>query len=612
MSSLLEGLSRTYEGLETAQVGLATARDNIMGAGNEHYTRKRMVAQGNRPINVGGKYFLGQGSSVQVVARVHDAFVFNRYVKVSGEREHADVLSGTLKEISTYYPEIDNSGTYEDLQNYFNAWVNFAANSGDKAQKQVLAQKTDTLATNLRDTIGRLKNLQKQIYGELKIAIDEVNELGQRISELNKEIQIAEEAERNIKANDLRDQRDFLELSMAKFLDVSVVKNNLQANSSVNMDMADFGDKHSMSIAGHNIVDGTSFHPLVINNDASPDGFYDVYFKTQDHKLQKITTGITGGKAGALIDLCLTHSAGCVGQPGKIQRYIDDLNTFAQGLIENTNNIFAQNSQHEMVSDSLALNATDQLTQSNYNIRSGSLDLVVYNSKGEELSRKTVEINETTTMNDLVATTAQGINFNDDDNQDNNGLNDFDDAFQASFNESSGVFQITAKEPHKKLYLSIEDNGTNFAGAVGLNRFFDGRDGTDIKLAQRYQDDATQLRGYGKPIEGNHDVANKILTLQTDAVTFQHNGGDRVEATIPGFFRLIATRVGSEAETQKTLLDTKQSVYNTVKLEYSSIHEVNRDESLKSIIDYQSHYMLIAKGFPVYQKVIDTLLGSLG
>lgn len=609
MGGILSSLNTSYTGLKTTQVMVDTTGHNISNANNEFYTRQRVATQSNTPINFGGNYNVGQGTSIQTIERVHDEFVFARYRQSAQEKEYAEFTKDTLEEVSTYYPEIDNVGIYNDVQNYFDAWKDFANNAGDPAQKVVLAQYADTLATNLKDTARRLKDLQGKLYDELKVTVDEINELGAGIAELNKQIKAKERSETNVKANDLRDQRDELEMAMSKLIEVSVFKNNLRASSTTDTRIADFDDEHLINISGYNIVDGKGFHPLVASNDTNAEGFYNVYFETQDHKLRDITADISGGKAGALTDLCLTHTTDCIGQPGKIQNYIDDLNTFAKGLIESTNNIFAESSQFEMVSDPLEVKATDQLTQSNYDIRTGSFDLVVYNVEGEELARKTITIDETTTMNDLVATTSQGINFNDDDNGDNNGLNDFDDEFEATFNEQSGVFQITPKNPSKKLYISVQDNGTNFAGATGLSRFFDGSGGLDIELAQRYQDDPTQLRGYREPIEGNHIVANSMVQLQYDEIKFQNHNGSYVDATIPSFFKMITTRVGTETESAMTLYDTKTSVYNSVQLEYSAISEVNIDEELTNLIRYQTGYSANAKVVTAIDEMISTLLG---
>lgn len=610
MGGILSSLNTSYTGLKSTQVMVDVTGHNIANANNELYTRQRVMTQSNTPITIGGQYNIGQGTEIQTIERVHDEFVFARYRTASQEKEFAEYSKQTLEEVATYYPEIDNVGIYNDVQNYYNAWKDFANNAGDPAQKVVLAQYADTLATNLKDTQRRLENLQTKLYDDLKVTVEEINRLGSEIAAINEQIQAKEQIDTKTQANDLRDQRDYLEMSLSKLVNASIFKDNLRADSQVNTRIADFGDQYVLNIAGYNIVDGKNYHPLVVDNSTSADGFYNIYFQSQDYKLVDITADIKGGKAGALVDLCVGHQEGCTGDVGKIQNYIDDLNTFAAGLIENTNNIFAESSQYSMTADPTELNGTDQLTQTNYDIRTGTFDLVVYNNDGDELARKTITIDETTTMDDLISSTSStGINYNDDDNGDNNGLNDFDDEFIAEFDESTGIFQIRPITPSKQLYVSVQDNGTNFAGALGLSRFFDGSDGSDIELAQRYQDDPTLLRGYREPIEGNHVVANKMVQQQYDEIQFQTYDGEYVDATIPNYFKMITTRVGTETEQAITLYDTKTSVYNSIKLEYSSIHEVNVDEELTNLIRFQTGYSANAKVVTAIDQMINTLLG---
>ena len=60
--------------------------------------------------------------------------------------------------------------------------------SGDSAQKIALAEQASTLANNISATRERLVNLQQRLNDELKVAVDEVNRLGEQIAQINKKI----------------------------------------------------------------------------------------------------------------------------------------------------------------------------------------------------------------------------------------------------------------------------------------------------------------------------------------------------------------------------------------------------------------------------------------
>ena len=103
---------------------------------------------------------------------------------------------------------------YNDLQNYFNAWKDLSTKAGDSAKKIALAEQASTIANNISATRERLVNLQQRLNDELKVAVDEVNRLGEQIAQINKKIAEYENQQLNQKANDLRDLRDQYEFEI--------------------------------------------------------------------------------------------------------------------------------------------------------------------------------------------------------------------------------------------------------------------------------------------------------------------------------------------------------------------------------------------------------------
>ncbi len=608
MGGILSSLNTSYTGLKTSQVMVDVTGHNISNANDEFYTRQRVVSSNAYPINMGGNYNLGQGTEIVTIERVHDEFVYKRYSKATSDKENYDTQEQALREVSAYYPEIDDVGIYNDLKNYFDSWKNLANKPGDPAQKLVLAQYTQTMVQNMHDTRGKLYDLQEKLNGEMKLAVEEINRVGKQIAELNQKINTMETNLQNTKANDLRDQRDELELTLNKLIDVTVFKNSTKSNGMVDINSADFGDSYTLSIGGSVIVDGAGFHPLVVTNKNNPNGFYSVYYMDQAHKTIDITQSLTGGKIGALIDLSYSHDQGasCDGRIGKIQNYIDDLDTFAVGIIQATNNIYAETSQKDMISDQINVKGVDRITHSGYNIVEGTFDVVMYNGVGEEIGKKTITIDKnTTTMNDIV----NAINANTDDNEDGNAKNDINDFFEASFSDATKIFQINAKDPSQGIYLSIQDHGTNFAGTIGLSKFLDGTSAADINLDRRYIEDPTLIRAYRESVDGNFIVANKMQQLQYDKIDFFNVNGVREQSTISDFYKKITGRVASETESIMTLKDTKTAVYNSVKQEYSSISEVSVDEELTNLIRYQTGYQANAKVVTTIDQMINSLLG---
>lgn len=606
MGGLLSSLNTPYTGLTGHQVMVDTTSNNIANANNEFYSRQIVRSAAETPLWK-QNYALGQGLDIMTVERVHDEYTFMRYKKATSEKTYYDTSFAGLREASSYYPEIDGVGIYNDLQNYFNAWKDLATKAGDPAQKIALAEQANTLSKNIQATRNSLVYLQQRLNEEVKVAVEEVNRLAEQIAMINKQINEYENQDLYRKANDLRDLRDQYEFEINNLIGCEVFKQEVKGSACVNKNIADFDEDYTLTIGGRSIVDGESWHPLTLDNSQNESGIYTIKYLRRDHKEYNLTNTLNEGKVGALLDLIRTEEVfTCQGTLGKLQVYINDLDTFANGIIEATNNIYAQCSQLGARSDKLYINTQDALTTSGYNIREGSFKVVMYDKQGNELGAREVKIDNLTNMQSII----DQLNANLDDNLDGNALNDFDDRFQATYNSDTQTFAITSKNPSEEIYISIQDNGTNFAGAFGVNRFFDGNDASNIELARAYRDDPTLIRAYREAVNGNFEVANMMQQLQYDKITFT-DVYDREEQqeTISGYFRYIASKVASQTEGTQITQETKEAVYNSIKKEYKTISEVSIDDEMVNLIKFQTGYSANAKMISAIDEMITTLLG---
>ncbi|QOQ90897.1 flagellar hook-associated protein FlgK [Helicobacter cinaedi] len=603
MGGILSSLNTSYTGLQAHQLMVDVTGNNISNASDEFYSRQRVLVRPEKPLYF-QDYNLGRGVSVETIQRIHDEFVFNRYRKAAEEAQYYDTHFTILREASAFFPEVDGVGIYNDLEEYFNSWKDLAKNSTDPAQKQVLAKNSQVLSTNIKDTRARLVRLQQKASEELEVTINEVNRIAKEIAHINGKLKEIEDQRELKQANELRDRRDELEYNLQTLVGANVFKNHLDSNASIHPKLADFDDEYVLNIGfGFNIVDGAMYHPIVLKKDDNHLNLNRVYFQGDDFKTVEITDKIVQGKAGSLISL---YNSGADGtRVGKIQDYINHLDIFAKGFIEATNSIYSQSAATQIRSDKLDVWSLNALVDSNYNIKEGSFDVVVYSTQGEEIARKTITIDRITTMHDVV----KAINENTDDNNDNNALNDVDDYFRAYYDNGTKEFNILSKNPSQGLYVAIQDNGSNFTGAFGLNKFFNGEYAHDIALNQEYAKDATLIRPWLTPVNGNFDVANMMQQLQYDDVDFYVNKYEKKQMRIPEYFQFLAGRVANQTEAAQRTKETKDSVLSAVKKEHLAISQVSLDEEMVNLIKFQGGYAANAKVITTIDRMIETLLG---
>lgn len=628
MASIFNGLNIGYTGLTAAQLGINTTSHNISNAETEGYTRQRVVQQSTTPLSDITPGAQGNGTQVKEIVRIHDEFVFNRYRSDSEGKEFTDFQRQTLEELSTYFPEIENVGIKYDMQEYFNLWSDLSINPDNQAVKVALAQQTQVLSQDIGQTRDQISALQLTLNDQLKISVDEINRIGKQIAELNGAI-TATEAIEGQHANDLRDQRGVLEISLAKLVDASIFEGNLSSNMPVSRDLVEKGGDYTVNISGFNIVDGKSFHPIVIDSKDNPNGFYKLSFERQDGVLITMDEAIKGGRIGAILGLRgSSFDANGDLQNGQLQEIINQLDGFAAGLIESTNNLYAQGAQSHMQSDVLSLDPSAAILDSSLNFKEGSFDVIAYDIDGNEKARRTINITRTTVMDDSAAFPPNGssnsiigqLRAGLDDNTDGNATNDIDSILSSvyGFNliTNDGSLVLNVNKPEFSGYtFAIEDNqsnglasGTNFAGALGMSRFFDGNSGKNIDLADALKKDSSLISANKSPIDGDNKLANDMLQLQFEKIGFDANGRQKKD-TLYGYYDAIVTDVGTRTNAAITINDTKTAKFNATLLSYESISKVNIDEEMVNLIKYQTAYGASAKIITTIDQMMDTLLG---
>jgi len=707
--SLFSTLNTGTSGLKASELAISTTGHNISNANNEYYTRQRVVTQASEPFH-SSPGDVGTGVRVKTVVRIHDEFVYTRLKKSSNTLSYDTFNKKSLEEIAKYFPDLEDTGIGVDIQNYFSSWNDLASNPDDAAQKIALVQNSITLADNLKNSRAHVRALQDSINEQLKTNVDEINRIGKQLSEINVAISRVEVLDAN-RANDLRDQRDSLELTLSDLLEVSVFKGDMTSENHIDPNLTDQGSGYHMNIAGHSFVDGFTFHPLEINNTSNESNYFAIYSKSQDGSKIEITDKLMGGKVGAMLDLRGRDidPAKNSGFPvdGTLQGYVDDLDTFAKTFVEQTNNLYARSAQESMNS-SLNEDLKTDMSLVNYSdsIKTGTFNVVMYDKQGNKMGTKEIEINSLTTMNSVTTTessirsipyasnsfaagnftingtsitgtfnnatdvvtainnaningvkatanstndgftitsskdgnieigsndtaelakiglikgTTKGnsivdqFNSNTDDNLDNNSTNDINDFFTATYsydeNIGEGILSFDNKNDLLGYTISIEDNGTNFAGAIGLSSFLKGNSAANMDVITKYKEDPAMINAYGSPIEGNNDVANDMLQMQYDKFDFNRANNTTVTESIEGFYRFITTQIATDGESVNRNFDTSTSLFNTINGEFQSISGVNIDEELTDLMKFQASYGANAKVITTIDQMLNTLLG---
>lgn len=593
-------------GLKASEVQIATTGNNISNANATFYTRQRVVQTTNGYITTGGVQ-VGTGTAIESIVRLHDEHAYFKLKNASTQQEYTGYLGQVLEEISQRFPDLKNKGILNNLENYNKAWNDFASNPNENATKIALVNATKTLAESINEAHSTLKKIQQKVNDDIKSTVEEINRIGEEIAHINKQI-YGEEALPTDHANELRDRRDELELTLSKLVSAVASKNEIVQNNRFEQTITDPGHHYNLSIEGFSIVDGVNFHPLKLDYD-DKNKSYSIYYQTPDEKIHDLTAKLKGGQLGAQLDLRGRDYDKLEGayDNGILQGYIDSLNTFSKTLITETNNLYAGSAKNSVTSDYLE-GLTGDVPLMNYDrtIQAGTFNIVIYDEKGNEKVRKSITIDVTTTMNDLM----NQIKANTDDNGNKNNQDDVDDFINASFSfdskSNSGLFQINAKNGFK---VSLEDKGTNFAGAFSVGGFFSGKDASDIRVKESLLSDPSTVRASKNGVDSGNNMANQIIQLQYDKVSFYNKDGTIDELTMEEYYRKFTGKIASDGENNNVIHKSNMTLYNSVYAEYQSKSGVNTNEELAALIQWQSSYGAAAKIVSTVDQMLDTLLG---
>ena len=239
-------------------------------------------------------------------------------------------------------------------------------------------------------------------------------------------------------------------------------------------------------------------------------------------------------------------------------------------------------------------------------LKNGSFDLVVYNDKGEEIAKRTITIDMDS--KDPRFSTIEGIlaqinSPNIDDNSDNNLNNDVDDYYKAEF--IGGKF-ILSKQTDENIFIGLDNDSADFGGSFGINKFFDGKDASDIRLREEFINDPSLIRASKTPNSGDNTVANEILQLQFKEINFYVNN-QTTSNTISGFYRETTAYIATQTQTTSDKKDSFETILNSIEKEYQSLSGVNLDEELINLEKFQRGYQANAKVISTINAMLDAL-----
>ena len=556
------GISIGLSGVLAAKYSLQTVGKNIANAATPGYARREIQLRSSSwklATNAGG------GVTVETVIRRRDVFLESRLEQYGANMANHEVQHQYLSEIEGLLQEPGDQGISAVLDDFFNKWQAVASNPQDVTARTMLSLAADRLVTRLRDLRNDLVSIRGDILNEIRDVVQSANSAAQKVAENNQLISAA--ATDKGGALSLQDDRDKYMRDLAELIGAK--------NTTVSQQQATV-------MVGSTVIISTG---AAIQINAPTDWNSSLTVGTAD---SAATLQPTSGRLGGLMELCRTT----------IPAMMDALDQFAVDLMRAVNATHAEGlGLNGRFTDLTSLRKTSDLDESGdanddllsnaglpFTPTAGNLTINVWDNTACTSTTHTIAVDPQTQSLDDLATAISAI-------------------AHLSTTTSGGALRTIADSGYSFDFCA--EQGTDILAALGLNTFFDGKNASDIKVADNIMSDPNKIACARTNNAGDGDNSLRISNLRNALAAADNT------MSIPESCRKFVIDIGNKTATSQSSLQSSQNLYDIVQQQDQSISGVSFDEEAARLLQYQQLFNSCVRYINTVSKLTDYMLSYL-
>lgn len=218
MSKISAMMDTGKRSLMNSQTALQTVGHNIANKSTEGFSRQRVELMTNTPIGEGNLQ-IGMGARAGVVTRVNNPWLEKQIQREGMNMGFQDSRADALGRVEQVYNEQNNKGLNQYVTDFFNSFRELSNNPESLASRTMVRETSVAMTKDFGRVTGQLRAIQEDLDGQIKVTVDEVNQLTKEIASLNEKIQMIEV--QKTPANDERDRRDLCLKKLGEKIDIS-------------------------------------------------------------------------------------------------------------------------------------------------------------------------------------------------------------------------------------------------------------------------------------------------------------------------------------------------------------------------------------------------------
>jgi len=553
-------------GLQNAQNAINTTANNLANVDTKGYVRQQVrYADKNYTIlkdsraNVNMQQS-GLGVSIGDVVHARDIFLDKTYRQETGRMSFYSARYETATYVEDLMQELNGQQFKRSVSDLWQAFQEVSTKPADSTNQNLVLQKADLLVSRTQKLYSDLQNYQSNINDQIKDDVDRVNTIGNRIYELNLQIQRVE-AGGTETAMTLRDERDSLLDELGNYGRIEVTE-DATGFTYVDMEGVRFVDENRCYNMGLKAADGTGFYtPYWPQQSDVEKGQYVPVFRLSGEISSEMNTDIGSIKSKLLVrgdaygrreDMASEKSYGNI-EGCTLMEVQAELDVLFSNIVRSMNDIYCPNTE-----TTSAFTSTDGVT---YPAGTKILD--------EENCARGVDGE----LPPRELFTRIGIDR---------------------------YTKVTGKDGKTYYVYNEEDpdvSSTRYAiGTITVN--------SDLKRQ------ITLMPAYKKDGSVDYEMGAK-LAAAWEVKDMKLNPYDQKPCTFEEYYDKIVDQLGIEGNTYKSVTETLSGAVSSVDSKRQQVSGVSSDEELSNMIKFQSAYNAASRFMNVISEMTETIVTGL-
>ena len=225
MRSTFAGLNTMVRGIFAHQLMQDTTGHNIVNAGTEGYSRQRVNLTPTQSIQQAsylGKVEVGTGVDAMSITRARSIYADKQFRQETANDNYLKAIQVNYDKLEAIFDDSSGIGVQNAMMQFYQSWVDLSANASSTANRINVVEQGKVVSDVFQYGTMQLQNQIEATYDQMRIRLDEVNALTDKIINVNQQIAAREVV--GVNANDLRDQRDLLVDDLSQYMEVVITE----------------------------------------------------------------------------------------------------------------------------------------------------------------------------------------------------------------------------------------------------------------------------------------------------------------------------------------------------------------------------------------------------